>query len=262
MQHYYGDLAADDFIGGDDQPPLIFLHGLGFNRGHWAPVIGELTDLAPGRRMVSFDLPGHGASPARDCYDGRDLAAVLHDSVRKAGLRAPVVVGHSFGGVLATVYAAMYPSSGVVNVDQPLLPGNFATMLRDVEPVLRSPRYLEVWKSLMAGMHAEQLPPDVRGMVLDAPAPGQDLLLGYWRELLTSTADGLAEQRMRDLAILRSNRTPYRYLAGDEPPAAYQRWLRSMLPDVAITVLPGSGHFPHLARAAEVAAILAKAESK
>jgi len=49
----YGALAVDNVGGPDDQPPLVFLHGLGFDRGHWAPVIHELAALAPGRRMVS-----------------------------------------------------------------------------------------------------------------------------------------------------------------------------------------------------------------
>jgi pimeloyl-ACP methyl ester carboxylesterase len=30
--------------------------------------------------------------------------------------------------------------------------------------------------------------------------------------------------------------------------AGYEAWLRSVLPEAGITVLPGSGHFPHLAR--------------
>lgn len=80
--------------------------------------------------MVSFDLPGHGGSPRRASYRSDEIAAVVHEAVTGAGLDAPVVAGHSLGGVLATLYAAAYPARGVVNVDQPLLPGNFAEVLR------------------------------------------------------------------------------------------------------------------------------------
>jgi hypothetical protein len=38
-------------------------------------------------------------------------------------------------------------------------------------------------------------------------------------------------------------------------------WLRSALPDVAVTVFPGTGHFPHLARHAELARLLASIPS-
>ena len=57
----------------------------------------------------------------------------------EAGLHAPVVVGHSYGGVLATTYAATHHVRGVVNVDQPLLVGAFAALLRQAEPTLRGP---------------------------------------------------------------------------------------------------------------------------
>jgi pimeloyl-ACP methyl ester carboxylesterase len=51
--------------------------------------------------------------------------------------------------------------------------------------------------------------------------------------------------------------SPTGYVAGEEPPAAYADWLTSMLPDVKITVFPGTGHFPQLAEPAEVARLLA-----
>jgi len=83
---YYGALAADDFAGRDDRPPLVFLHGLGFDRRHWAPVTGELTAAVPSRRMISFDLPGHGDSPARDAI------TVLPDSGHFPHLARPAEV--------------------------------------------------------------------------------------------------------------------------------------------------------------------------
>jgi pimeloyl-ACP methyl ester carboxylesterase len=55
---------------------------------------------------VALDLTGHRESPWRDPYDLREVADVLHEAVDAAGARRPVLVGHSIGGVLATVYAA------------------------------------------------------------------------------------------------------------------------------------------------------------
>jgi len=34
---------------------------------------------------------------------------------------------------------------------------------------------------------------------------------------------------------------------GDALEPGYQQWLNEMLPQVSVTVWPGSGHFPHLA---------------
>ena len=56
--------------------------------------------------------------------------------------------------------------------------------------------------------------------------------------------DELTERRAGYLAVLRANRVPCQYIAGSEPPGAYVDWLKVMLPDVSISVMPGTGHFP------------------
>ena len=86
--------------------------------------------------------------------------------------------------------------------------------------------------------------------------PRQDLLLGYWDELISKSAGQLDEARARELAAIRSAEVPYHYIAGNEVPAAYQSWLKAALPDLEITVIAGSGHFAYLTRPAEVAEIL------
>lgn len=39
--------------------------------------------------------------------------------------------------------------------------------------------------------------------------------------------------------------------------APYRQWLETVLPNVTVTVIPGGGRFPHLARPVEAAKILA-----
>ena len=146
-RRYFGDLAADSHGTTDDRPPLVLLHGLSYDRRQWGPVLEELAVVDPGRRVLVFDLPGHGDSPRRESYDLGEVAAVVHRAVNDAGLDAPIMVGHSLGGALVTAYAATYPVRGVVNVDQPLLVGGFGDVLRRAEPVLRSPAYEQVWTS-------------------------------------------------------------------------------------------------------------------
>ena len=254
---FFGGLAADSFGTREDLPPVVLLHGLTFDRRHWGPLLDELTLKDPNRRIVAFDLPGHGESPRLDSYHADELVAALHDAVTDAGLEAPVLVGHSAGGVLATFYAATHPTRGVVNLDQPLLAGGFATLLRRVEPVLRSPDFGQVWEKLLAGMHIELLPPAGRKLVEYATTPRQDLMLGYWDELLTVPTDELDARHARELDAIRANGVAYHHISGQALDPAYERWFRAALPEAAITVLPDSGHFPHLAHPAELAAILA-----
>ncbi|MGC4943680.1 alpha/beta fold hydrolase [Kribbella sp. DT2] len=251
---YYGDLAADSSGTTDERSPLVLLHGLGFDRHQWAPVLQELAVLDPDRRTVAFDLPGHLDSPKQSSYDLGDVAEVLHEAVVEAGLHTPVLVGHSIGGALATIYAGKYPTAGVVNVDQPLLVGPFKDVLAQLEPTLRSPAYGEVWDQMLAGMGIEQLPQSAQDLVNASTRPSQEVLLGYWREVMESPAEVLKAEREADLQAIEG---PYDYVTATDPPPAYRQWLESSKPGVTITVLPGSGHFPHLAHPGELAKILA-----
>jgi pimeloyl-ACP methyl ester carboxylesterase len=250
----YGELAADSIGADDDRPALVLLHGLTFNRQHWAPVLADPAITGSNRRVVNFDLPGHGESPRRDSYTG--LADVLHAAITEARLDSPVVAGHSAGGVLATAYAARYPVRGVVNIDQPLRVAGFGEFLRRSEPVLNSDGFLTVWDTLLGGMHLDELPPPARELVQTVSTPRQDLFLGYWKELIDAPEQA-DENISRNLAAIRAAGVPYHYIAGSAVEPGYRAWLEAALPDLLITELPGSGHFPHLVHPAEVAKVLA-----
>ena len=256
-RQFFGNLAGDGYGTRADRPPLLLLHGLTYDRRQWGPLLDALALKDPDRRILALDLPGHGQSPRLDSYHAAELVAAVHHAVTDADLKAPILVGHSAGGVLATIYAATHPATGVVNLDQPLLSAGFAGVLRRAEPVLRSPDFLQVWDQLRAGMHIDLLPEAARKLVENATTPRQDLLLGYWDELLTAPAEELDKQRTRELDAIRTNGTAYHHVSGHELDPTYQRWLQTALPEAAITVLPDSGHFPHLAHPAELASILA-----
>jgi pimeloyl-ACP methyl ester carboxylesterase len=245
-----GELVADLTGTDDGRSPVVLLHGLTFDRGMWAPMV----DALEGRRAVAFDLPGHGDSPPRDSYAPADVADVLHEAVAAAGLDAPVLVGHSIGAVLATAYAARHPACAVLNIDQPLLAGPFGDRLRSLEPVLRGPDYLSVWTTLFDGMGSEELSPPLRALLRSTPR--QDLLLGYWREVLEKSSGELRKQRTNELIALREHGTGYHHVSRATLPAGYVEWLQTVLPSTRITVLPGSGHFPHLARPVALVEIL------
>lgn len=88
--------------GGSDTGPLVvLLHGLGHTGEVWRPLAGA---LAPAVSWVIVDLPGHGRSPWTGQYS---VTAVTAAVARQLPRRRPaVVVGHSFGGVVALALAA------------------------------------------------------------------------------------------------------------------------------------------------------------
>lgn len=252
----YAGLRAERHGEPDGRPPLVLLHGLSYDRHRWGPLLRELAVLDPARLVLAVDLPGHGQSPPLDRHGLDDVAAVVHRAVTEAGLTRPVVVGHSLGAAIATAYAAAYPVRGIVNIDQPLRVGGFAGMLQRDADVLRGPGYGTIWDGLLGRMGIDGLPSEARALARPDAVPARELLLAYWDELLTTPPATLDERNAARLERIASQGTPYHYVAGAEPDPEYRRWLARALPGVAVTVLPGSGHFPHLAHPAEVARLL------
>jgi pimeloyl-ACP methyl ester carboxylesterase len=77
--------------------------------------------IAPTHRVCAYDRAGNGWSePGPAPRTALRLVAELHTLLQQAGIAGPyVLAGHSFGGILNSVYATRYPDevSGVVLVD-------------------------------------------------------------------------------------------------------------------------------------------------
>ncbi|KAH7914916.1 putative hydrolase [Hygrophoropsis aurantiaca] len=90
--------------------PFVFIHGLGGSSTNYGPAI-DAAGLRAAHKVVTFDLEGHGLSPASA---GQTSIEGYAESVRlvmdAAGVEKAVVVGHSMGGIIATTFAAQYPS--------------------------------------------------------------------------------------------------------------------------------------------------------
>ena len=99
-------------------------------------------------------------------------------------LDAPVVVGHSGSAGIASVYAAMHPTSGVISVEGTMDVGAFAGMAQSLEPLLRGPGFDAVWARISANVFGlDEVTPEVRAFVLATSKPNQEVVLGYWQEL-------------------------------------------------------------------------------
>jgi pimeloyl-ACP methyl ester carboxylesterase len=254
-------LAADDAGSSDQRPPLVLLHGLSFSRRIWAPILDALDCIDVGRRVVSLDLPGHGESPGWAAYEVETLADGVHRAVEEAQLKSPVIVGHSMSAIIATVYAARYETRGVVNVDQALQPAPFARLVQSLADQLRGRDFPALWERFIASMHIEKLPPSAQDLVCSISTPRQDLVIGYWRDLLHRSPEELSEWMNGVVARLRATRVPYLIVSGHELEPDYLRWLREVLPQSIVATWPASGHFPHLVHPGRFAELLAAASS-
>ena len=86
-------------------PPLVYMHGLGGQA--WDPL---LEGLSKTRRVYA---PANAGADEPDELKGfdtvHDLVVYLDDVMRGLGLDRFDLVGHSFGGMLAAEYAALFP---------------------------------------------------------------------------------------------------------------------------------------------------------
>lgn len=254
----FGGLAGELEGEPDQRPPLVLLHGLAFDRTMWDPARNALRAIDPGRHALVLDLPGHGRSPGWPSYDLDSIVDGVHQAVGDAQLRSPVLVGHSYSAIVASAYASRHPARGVINVDQWLQVKPFAELVQSLAAQLRGPGFPAAWQIFHGSMHAELLPPAARELVRSTCNPRQDLVTGYWREVIDTPAEEMAERAETGMAAARASRMPYLFIAGREPEPEYRAWLQEMLPQVRIAVWPGSGHFPHLAHPGRFAKCVAR----
>jgi pimeloyl-ACP methyl ester carboxylesterase len=103
---------------GAGSPTVVLEAGFGADTFSWRdvqPLIGRRT------RTCAYDRAGTGSSDAPPgVRDARDEIADLRRLLARARVEPPyVLVGHSYGGVLARVFAHLYPSetAGLVLID-------------------------------------------------------------------------------------------------------------------------------------------------
>jgi pimeloyl-ACP methyl ester carboxylesterase len=101
-------------------PGLVLVHG-GAAHAHWWSFLAPL--LVPHYSVVALDLSGHGDSGRRELYPRRTWADEVMAVSRDAKfVSPPVLVGHSMGGLVSIVAAALHGDdlAGAILVDAPV----------------------------------------------------------------------------------------------------------------------------------------------
>jgi pimeloyl-ACP methyl ester carboxylesterase len=218
--------------------PVVFLHGLTFDRRTWRPVIDQLDGSVA---SIAIDLPAHGDSGGEPA----PLEAVterIHRLLETLGLQRPVVMGHSMAAGIAGLYASAHPARGIVLVDQAteILP--FAQMLHQIGPMLRGPAFGQVWPDIENSLGLDRIPEPARTLVLDTHTVRQDVVLGYWDQVLTTDPAEL-QAWIDDKAA--GIQIPCLAVFG-RPATDGERERLGRLPDAQIEEWAGDGHFVHL----------------
>ena len=97
--------------------PLVLLHGQGFSRRCWDPIVDT---LAADRDVIAVDLPGHGDSPRQPKGTGsapHDLAVAVAELLDELGLPTVHVAGNSSGGWVALELGRLQRARTVTALD-------------------------------------------------------------------------------------------------------------------------------------------------
>ena len=91
-----------------NEPPIVFLHGLGCASSFEYPSVAAQPPLS-GRRAILIDLLGAGYSdrPADFSYTVEDHAAYLNEMLVHLDLNDIILFGHSLGGAVAICLAGL-----------------------------------------------------------------------------------------------------------------------------------------------------------
>jgi pimeloyl-ACP methyl ester carboxylesterase len=246
----------------DSRGTMVWIHGLGewsvsFDAIAQHPQFADYTHVLP-------DLPGYGRSPwsvrAGEIVadPGGSVAALADHLAAWLGLYdAPILVGHSMGGVIATLVAEQQPVRAVINVDGNLTRGDCTFSAQAAAYSLdefRATGFAAMREAVFARGATE---PALRGYHAAMLAANADMFHANAADLVrVSTLDDLAPR----FAALR---VPALFVAG--VPSGICEASRSRLDEVGArwTGVSPAGHWPFVDQpdvfAAAVADFLASA---
>ena len=227
-------LAYDDEGAGT---PVVFLHGLTFDRDTWRPIVERLGGSV---RSIAVDLPAHGESGGTPSFDR--TPSQVNELLDALKVERPIVVGHSISAGIAAVYGATYPTRGLVFVDDGPYVKPMAEIVRRLEPALRGSGFAEVWPMFEDSFGFEKLDEPERSLVLAGHEVRRDVVVGYWEILLRDEPEEL--QAWVDSISARIDVPCLAVFGRPVTEPEHERYAR--MPDVEIEEWAGDGHLVHL----------------
>jgi pimeloyl-ACP methyl ester carboxylesterase len=110
----HGEIAFVDTKG--EGHPVVMIHANSMCKESFVPQIAALRET---RRVIAFDLPGHGRSSnainPRRTYSITGYAEALTEALERIGIQRFVTIGHSLGGHVALeIVAQGAPCKGAI----------------------------------------------------------------------------------------------------------------------------------------------------
>lgn len=245
-------------VRGSGKHTLIFAHGFGCDQMVWDDVIPAFEQEF---KVVTFDHVGCGLSSRRSYHSERHTslkgyALDLLDVVDAVADEPATVVGHSVGGMIGFLAAAMLPDR-----------------LRHIVAINPSPRYINDADGYQGGMEESEVLAMLEQMRQDPELWAKSLaplvMANSHRPELTErlirsfmATDPVLLRRFAEVTFLSDYRSELPKipvpvdiiygLADRVVPVSVTRFMATRIPDAHCTSLDAEGHYPQLSAPAEL----------
>lgn len=234
-------------ITGDGPRAVIVMHGWGCK----ASTVDLLARAASGTgtTVYNLDLPGFGASSEpEEVWGVERYTALIEEFAKKNGIKKPTLIGHSFGGRLAIVYASRNEVEKLILVDA---------------AGIKPRRSLKYYFKVYSFKAAKRLLPLLLGK------NKADRIIERWRGKAGSSDYAQASAKMRAImsrvvnedltSLLPEIKAPTLLIWGEKDTAVPLRDARTMerlIPDAGLVSYPEAGHYSFLDRPAQTIAVI------
>lgn len=240
-------------LGEHEGRPIVLIHGFGGDLNNW---LFTQPALAERHRTIAIDLPGHGGS-SKDVGKGdvASLAQVLVDFLSALDIPKTHLVGHSLGGAVA-VYTALHHAGHVASLTL-IAPAGLGDEIDGafIDGFIKANR-------------RKQLQEVLGKLFADPALVSRDMADGVLKfkrldgatEALTAVANanfGAGRQVLAIKGRLGEIGVPVQVIWGAEDRILPAHQAEAVPANVAVHVLPGVGHMPHLEKPAEVNRLIA-----
>ncbi len=251
---------------------IVLLHGWGCDHTIWnslhrhleefltatdfvappAPPLGDATEVSQKpqtSRIFALDFPGFGSEPEPETpWNIEDYVQWFEQYTAQRDITNPVLVGHSFGGRVAIVYASRNPVSKVVLVDA-----------AGVKPRRKIGYYIKVWSFKALRRIAPLLLGRERAArLIEArrKASGSADYAAASPVMRATLSRVVNEDLRRFMPLIKA---PTLLVWGSEDtatPIADARVMERLIPDAGLVTFSGAGHYSFLERPAQFNAVL------
>jgi pimeloyl-ACP methyl ester carboxylesterase len=242
-----------------DGPPLVLLHGLGSMVEDFV-LSGLVREAAKRYRVIAIDRPGYGHSerPRRLRFGAATQAGLVRKALQALDVHRPIVLGHSWGTLVAVALALDHPkvpcslvlASGLyfpsLRLDAPLMGAPGLPLIGDLMSRTLSPLAgRAMWPGFLRLIFGPAPVPPAFAAAFPtwlALRPGQLRAVGE-DALATLGATLRAARRYRELDL------PVVMVAGERDrfvsARAHSARLHRLLPRTRLLLSPHSGHMVH-----------------